>query len=166
VETAIDDGIRRLAGVVQAVRERPRRGHRVADPSRPLVAVYGTLRRGERNHDLLAGAELIEQGTIRGAIHDMPANAERTYGYPALVADPAARVVVEIYRLPDVATLARLDALEAYDPADEEGSEYIRFETELLDGTVQRAWAYRYNADPAALGRRIASGDWVAGDRG
>lgn len=127
---------------------------------RPVVAVYGTLRRGERNHRLMVGAEFLGRGAIRGRLHHMPTSTSRAYTYPALVDDPAGRVVVELWRLPDRATLSRLDVLEAYDPLDEEGSEYVRYETEVVDGPVALAWAYRYNGDPAGLGDWIERGDW------
>ena len=159
-ETAIDPAIRRLAEVVTTVGGRPI----TRPPDRPVVAVYGTLRRGQRNHVLVRDADFLGTVTIRGVLFDMPVSAARAYSYPALIDsdDGAGRVVTELYRLPDAALLDRLDELEAYRPRDEARSEYVRREVEIRDGPVARAWAYVFNGDPATSGAPIASGDWVA----
>jgi gamma-glutamylcyclotransferase (GGCT)/AIG2-like uncharacterized protein YtfP len=125
------------------------------------VAVYGTLRRGERNHGFMAGATFLGHATVRGALHDVPRTPYRHYGYPALVEEPRLEVVVEVYRLDGADMLARLDALERYDPANEADSQYVRRQVEVLDGPVGTAYAYLYRGDPVELGERIESGDWV-----
>src|SRR5438093_1250540 len=155
-ESSIDEGIRRLARAIGPARGRP-----TDTADRPIVAVYGTLRRGERNHALIASAELLGEGTIAGRWFGLPANSDREYGCPAFVPGADGKVAVELYRLPGEALLARLDELEAYDPADEPASEYIRRRVRLLDGPVDEAWAYTFAGALPAWAEPIRSGDWL-----
>ena len=155
-ESSIDEGIRRLARAIGPARGRP-----TDTADRPIVAVYGTLRRGERNHALIASAELLGEGTIAGRLFGLPANSDREYGYPAFVPGADGKVAVELYRLPGATLLARLDELEAYDPADEPASEYLRRRVRLLDGPVDEAWAYAFAGALPAWAEPIRSGDWL-----
>jgi GntR family transcriptional regulator/MocR family aminotransferase len=157
-EAAIEPGIRRLAEVIDGTRDR-RKGDAV--DGRPVVAVYGTLRRGERNHPLLGSSELLGSGSIGGRLFGLPGNGERPYGYPAFVPGSDGRVVVEVYRLPNAALLGRLDELEAYDPRDEAGSEYLRRRVPVLEGPVHDAWVYPFAGTLPLTAEPIPSGDWL-----
>jgi gamma-glutamylcyclotransferase (GGCT)/AIG2-like uncharacterized protein YtfP len=156
-ESAIEPGIRTLAEVI--ARTRGRRAGAADD--RPIVAVYGTLRGGERNHPLLGSSQLLGRGTIAGALFGLPRNDERPYAFPAFVPGRDGKVVVELYRLAEAELLARLDELEAYDPGDEAGSEYLRRRVAVHDGPVAEAWAYSLARALPASAEPIPSGDWL-----
>jgi gamma-glutamylcyclotransferase (GGCT)/AIG2-like uncharacterized protein YtfP len=127
-----------------------------------VLAVYGTLRRGEANESLLDGARYLGLGRIAGLMREMPRTAERAYAYPSLVLDDSGEVVIELYDLRDRAMLEAADALEDFDPADTAGSEYVRRLVDIVDGPVATAWVYVYNGPPEAMGEPIPDGDWVA----
>jgi gamma-glutamylcyclotransferase (GGCT)/AIG2-like uncharacterized protein YtfP len=127
-----------------------------------VLAVYGTLRRGERNAPLLHGASFIGMARVAGHLRQMRSSPTRAYAFPSLVLDGSGEVVVELYQLADASSLAAADELEAFDPADEAGSEYIRRAVPVTGGPVDQAWVYIYNGPPAEMGDLIPGGDWVA----
>ena len=133
----------------------------MTEPDPPALAVYGTLRRDERNHGLLDGCAFLGSGHVRGGLFDVPRTPFRAYAYPALVEDPDRLARVEVYTLA-AGLLPILDELERYDPANEAASQYVRRVVEVVHGPVDRAFAYFYRGDPGELGERIESGDWVA----
>ncbi|WP_149552983.1 gamma-glutamylcyclotransferase family protein [Streptomyces marokkonensis] len=124
--------------------------------------VYGTLRPGERNHDLfLRGRTLREEpGRLRDAtLYEGP-------GYPYAVEEPGGAVSGELVTaLPEAypGLLAELDRLEEYVPGGPRNL-YERVAREVLrdaDGTAVRAWVYV--AAPAVAARLRARGKPVEG---
>jgi gamma-glutamylaminecyclotransferase len=107
------------------------------------IFVYGTLRRGERAHRLLAAARFAGEALTapRYALVDLGP-------YPALVASGDQSVRGELYDV-DEPTLARLDAYEGSPEL------YARVPIELADGGTAESYVM-----PRAAAPLIASGDW------
>ena len=136
----------------------------------PLVMFfYGTLKRGERNHERYCGGALsVGKGAVRGDVYALP------FGYPALVVPGESihafgtgdfardaeeqrrlgrgvvpllegpRVIGEIFAFDDPESrLPALDLLEGFDPADAT-SHYRRvlLPVETNKALVLLAWAY------------------------
>jgi gamma-glutamylcyclotransferase (GGCT)/AIG2-like uncharacterized protein YtfP len=125
--------------------------------------VYGTLKRGEMNHSLLAPYALsIEPAWMPGRLYDVG-------DFPAL-APGSDHVRGEIVRLDAVAmerVLPVIDRLEGYESRDESNSLYFRRPVEVTtsSGVQERAYAYFYNpAHPAMPALEtlphLASGEW------
>jgi gamma-glutamylcyclotransferase (GGCT)/AIG2-like uncharacterized protein YtfP len=120
------------------------------------VFVYGTLRRGERNHGLLAGSRRVrEQAWVTGTLH------ETGFDYPALVLSGAGRVYGEIYAVSGE-TLASLDELEQY----EARSDRNLFErVKVTAQTDQGEQTVELYVQPEPNGVPIAGGDWAVHQR-
>jgi len=95
------------------------------------VFVYGTLMRGEDNHDLfLSESKFIGYAELAGY------GLYNVSSYPGIVPECNEKVKGEVYEV-DQQTLARLDWLE------DEGELYIRREVEV-DTSEGRLKAYAY----------------------
>ena len=151
----------------------------------PLVMFfYGTLKRGQRNHERFCGGALsVEKGTLRGDLYDVH------LGYPALVVPEESiyafgtgdfrrdaeeqqqlghgqvqsldgpRVLGEIFAFDDPKSrLPALDRLEGFDPT-EASSHYRRvlLPVETNGGSVLLAWAYVVEA---SSGSHLPGGRW------
>ncbi|MFE9623267.1 gamma-glutamylcyclotransferase family protein [Streptomyces sp. NPDC006527] len=127
--------------------------------------VYGTLRPGEVNHDLLLrGRTLAEEpARLRDAVlYDGP-------GYPYAVEEPGGVVTGDLVTaLPEDygRLLTELDRLEEYRPGDPRNL-YERVAREVVrggDGRPVRAWVYvaapGVAAELRARGKPIEGGDW------
>ncbi|MFF0015416.1 gamma-glutamylcyclotransferase family protein [Streptomyces sp. NPDC005374] len=135
-------------------------------PARLPFFVYGTLRRGEVNHDLFLRGRIRseEPGRLTGALlYDGP-------GYPYAVEEAGGAVMGELVTPRADAhaeLLVALDELEEYTPGDRR-NHYERVTREVIrtaDGMSVPAWVYV--AAPAvaarlrARGKLIESGDWL-----
>lgn len=126
----------------------------------PRLFVYGTLKRGERNHARLAGARHLGPATTRDAAFAMAEYA--SVSRPGRLAPDvrpggACRIAGEIYEV-DEERLAALDRFERV------GVDYHRTVIALGDGTVAQAYLGapegRRPANPA--GRFVSVVDGVA----
>jgi gamma-glutamylcyclotransferase (GGCT)/AIG2-like uncharacterized protein YtfP len=102
-----------------------------------LVFVYGTLKKGQGNHErcCLDKASFVGNGKISGRIYSLGA-------FPGLKPDNDSKVYGEVYKVDDT-TLARLDRLEGH-PRMYERKEII---VETNTNEFCEAWAYFYNGN-------------------
>jgi len=128
------------------------------------------VQRGERNHDLLNGAEFLGSARIAGSLYEVPTAPYRPYAYPALVVPGAGTVAVELYRVTAATMLAALDELELYQPGNEAQSQYLRRTVPVLEhravpggAPIGTAAVYVYNGPPEDLGKLLETGDWIGG---
>ncbi|WP_022799053.1 gamma-glutamylcyclotransferase family protein [Thermus islandicus] len=118
------------------------------------VFVYGTLKRGQRNHPLVVPyLHRVLPGSVAGfRLYHLGAGERRPYAYPAMVPGEG-RVYGEVLFLSPQA-LPLLDALE------EEGVEYrrVRVWVETPEGRLS-AWTYLYLAELEGA-RPLPEGVW------
>ena len=114
-----------------------------------LVAVYGSLKRGHFNHDLLYGAEFVgEDFLFDFTLYDLGP-------FPAIKRGESDGVIVEIYRV-TTQQLHRLDQLEGFNAEEPDKSFYLRVEVESSYGSV---WVYEFNREVEPH-KVILSGNW------
>tara|TARA_R110001592_G_C13167848_1_gene749528 strand:+ start:2805 stop:3188 length:384 start_codon:yes stop_codon:yes gene_type:complete len=103
-------------------------------PNIHLVAVYGTLKRGMSNHDLLQASFFLGEDTLTSVtLYDLGL-------FPAAKFKVSDGITVELFKIDD-ATLTCLDRLEGYRPHDPEQSFYHRH---LIKTRHGNAWVYIY----------------------
>lgn len=111
-----------------------------------LVAVYGSLRKGLHNHQLLAQATQLGTATIGGfKMYSMG-------GFPFIThedATPSDTITIEVYEVTPI-EMRRLDNLEGYP------SFYNR---ELVDTKFGKAWIYFIDGDKEGY-PPVSNGDW------
>lgn len=123
-------------------------------PEYPLLAVYGTLRRGEETLEpLTCRDKLVYHGPclVAGTLLDLG-------DYPGLVSGDG-RVKGDLFAVTEPRIWRELDAYEEFYPEDLVASEYDRSYIRLAKPALD-AWVYRY-IGPTASARVVASGDWL-----
>ena len=112
-----------------------------------LLFIYGTLHPDRAPAEIADAARRLKPlgpATIRGRLYDLGA-------YPGVVLDDSAtrKIPGELFTVPDVETLARLDAYEDFRPGDPANSLFLRVQTTatLPDGSQRVCWVYVYNAE-------------------
>lgn len=130
----------------------------MSDNANEIVAVYGTLRYGDRANHLMDGCKYLGQDTIKGKLYDLGAYPGAKFSN---VSDDST-IVVDLYSFPNPGILKGLDRYEGYFIDDPDSSLYERKQTTTNEG-VATVWVYEY------LGAvdedwRIESGDWFLDD--
>jgi gamma-glutamylcyclotransferase (GGCT)/AIG2-like uncharacterized protein YtfP len=118
------------------------------------VFVYGTLMREYSRHHVLADGIFDGEASTDGRLISLGE-------YPALIGGTGT-VHGELYAFIDLpAALDVLDEVEDFDPANPEGSEFVRDALRVRrdDGTEIQAWVYVYNR-PHESAPMVPSGDW------
>ena len=115
-----------------------------------LVAVYGTLLKGEGNERVPRRVLSRQQGTVSGSLFDTG------YGFPTFLPSPkTARVEVEVIEVPTEVLLRDLDRLEGYPHL----YNRVPITVDLEDGTQVTAWIYTMPILPRSA-TPIPSGSW------
>jgi gamma-glutamylcyclotransferase (GGCT)/AIG2-like uncharacterized protein YtfP len=124
-----------------------------ADPDH--LFVYGSLMQGFPLHHLLQRVRFIGTGTVPGRLLSLGE-------FPGLLEDSLQRVHGELYQAERPEALwCLLDEAEGFNPRSIGQSLFVREVTDvsMADGTVTRAWVYRYNG-PLDGATPIPSGDY------
>jgi len=122
----------------------------------PKVFVYGTLRRGGKNHHLLNDSQCIfQQCFVEGKLYDSSS------GYPVMKQNTSGQICGELYEVTEP-QLAEIDRLEGYK---ENGSDNL-FECKLLPvyndkGAQYNAFVYVAGEAFNQVSELISSGDWL-----
>ncbi len=128
-------------------------------PNLPIF-VYGTLLPGQPN------AYLWGDSVVAVASAEIPNAILFDMGYYPMLIEGQGRVRGVLMHVSDAhyeAVVTRLDALESYDPADPDASEYVRAarQVDTAEGSVQ-AWVYIGQARLVKGRFQVDDGDWLA----
>ncbi|TFH88225.1 gamma-glutamylcyclotransferase [Billgrantia azerbaijanica] len=119
-----------------------------------LVAVYGTLKRGLRNHHWLDGAHFLGEDRLTAiTLYDLGP-------CPGAKHEPSRGIEVEVFRV-NLRQMADLDRLEGYHPPAPAHGDYDRA---ILTTHYGPAWVYLYNHDIADC-PVIRQGGWPIGSK-
>lgn len=124
------------------------------------VAVYGTLRRGERNHRLLAEAKFIvrTRTSMRYTMLDINGC------YPAITEGGRSSIAVEVFEVTSE-QLASLDRLEGicFDENGRQDRSAGLYYRKRIQTRVGECWIYMMQAEKTARWAEsiIESGDWI-----
>ncbi|NAW33329.1 gamma-glutamylcyclotransferase family protein [Halomonas alimentaria] len=121
----------------------------LAIPRTPLVAVYGTLKRGLRNHHWLDGAGFMGSDRLADVtLYDLGP-------FPGAKLESSHGVEIEVFEV-EVRLLTGLDQLEDYRPHQPRQGLYDRAVHPTAFGP---AWLYLYNPDVTGF-TAIRQGGW------
>ena len=124
-----------------------------------LIAVYGTLRKGEPNHHVLADSKYSKTMRLKGF---------KMYGantFPAVIKGTEDdSIVVEIYRITRQKVLQALDFLEGFDRNNPTSPKNFYTIQEIkLDSEAEPIEIYTFDHHPESIhrvGPLLKSGDW------
>lgn len=125
------------------------------------VFVYGTLRKHEHNHSLLAEARCLAAfAWTPGLLYDTG------LGYPAMTRSDGGRVYGELYNV-DTEALQAIDLLEGY-VGNPDKNLYDRVRQDVFtENTIYEAYVYVINRHYTEMLRTpIESGNWLIYSRG
>ncbi|WP_404367000.1 gamma-glutamylcyclotransferase [Marinobacter sp.] len=120
-----------------------------SNEGRDLVAVYGTLKRGNSNHGLISDARFLGRDRLKSIrLYDLGP-------WPGAVAGTSSGIDVEVYEVNEQ-QMERMDEIEDYRPGSPESGLFIR---RRFSSRYGDAWVYLYQG--STLGRRpIMRGSW------
>ena len=123
----------------------------------PLLAVYGSLRVGQRaNHFLDNDAfNYVGPDFVKGTLFPV-----RMSWFPGIQLFGDTNVVVDVYEVLDEDALENIHYFEGYDPANPNESLFVPKEVTLIN-SQKEAMCYEYNGRFGAAGDAIDHGDWA-----
>lgn len=114
-----------------------------------IVAVYGTLKRGMANHQLLVGSRFVGEDRLANIV------LYELDEFPAARLEPSDGIQIEVYEVSQ-RVLATLDKLEEVDHVMPAKGLYRRAQCATRFGV---AWIYLYNGTVQGF-PKLTSGSW------